>query len=98
MMEPWDGQLPWRLATDGRHIGGLQRSTAIACAGAPHHVTDDDLVVMASGIGRADSESNHPESLRLTKMFTIDLEAGRIIDDKGTQGHYSNAKAVQGVD
>ncbi len=82
MQEPWDG--PASIAfTDGRQIGatldrnGLRPSRYI--------VTDDDLVVMGSECGCLPiPEEKIVKKWRLQpgKMFLVDLEKGRIIDDK----------------
>jgi glutamate synthase (NADPH/NADH) large chain len=82
MMEPWDG--PASIAfTDGRQIGatldrnGLRPSRYI--------VTDDDLVIMGSECGCLPiPEERIVKKWRLQpgKMFLVDLERGRIIDDK----------------
>jgi glutamate synthase (NADPH) large chain len=92
MMEPWDG--PAAMAfTDGRHIGGTLDRNGLRPA--RYIVTDDDLVVMASESGVLPiPESKIIQKWRLQpgKMFLIDLEAGRIIDDKELKDTYSNAK------
>jgi glutamate synthase (NADPH) large chain len=82
MMEPWDG--PASIAfTDGRQIGatldrnGLRPSRYI--------VTADDLVIMGSECGCLPvPEERIIKKWRLQpgKMFLVDLEKGRIIDDK----------------
>jgi glutamate synthase (NADPH/NADH) large chain len=82
MMEPWDG--PASIAfTDGRLIGatldrnGLRPSRYI--------VTDDDLVIMGSECGCLPvPEERIVKKWRLQpgKMFLVDLEKGRIVDDK----------------
>ena len=92
MMEPWDG--PAAMAfTDGRHIGGTLDRNGLRPA--RYIVTDDDLVVMASETGVLPiPESRIIQKWRLQpgKMFLIDLEAGRIIDDKEIKDTYANAK------
>jgi len=92
MMEPWDG--PAAMAfTDGRHIGGTLDRNGLRPA--RYIVTDDDLVVMASESGVLPiAESRIVKKWRLQpgKMFLIDLEAGRIIDDKELKDMYANAK------
>src|SRR5450830_1594558 len=92
MMEPWDG--PAALAfTDGRHIGGTLDRNGLRPA--RYIVTDDDLVVMASESGVLPiPESKIIQKWRLQpgKMFLIDLDAGRIIDDKELKDMYANAK------
>ncbi len=92
MMEPWDG--PAAMAfTDGRHIGGTLDRNGLRPA--RYIVTDDDLVVMASESGVLPiPESKIVRKWRLQpgKMFLIDLDAGRIIDDKELKDTYANAK------
>ncbi|HJV87854.1 MAG TPA: glutamate synthase-related protein [Noviherbaspirillum sp.] len=92
MMEPWDG--PAAMAfTDGRHIGGTLDRNGLRPA--RYIVTDDDFVVMASESGVLPiPESKIIKKWRLQpgKMFLIDLEAGRIIDDKELKDTYANAK------
>lgn len=92
MMEPWDG--PAAMAfTDGRHIGGTLDRNGLRPA--RYVVTEDDLVVMASESGVLPiPESRIVKKWRLQpgKMFLIDLEAGRIIDDKELKDTFSNAK------
>ena len=92
MMEPWDG--PAAMAfTDGRHIGGTLDRNGLRPA--RYIITDDDLVVMASESGVLPiPESKIIKKWRLQpgKMFLIDLEAGRIIDDKELKDTYANAK------
>jgi len=92
MMEPWDG--PAAMAfTDGRYIGGTLDRNGLRPA--RYIVTDDDLVVMASESGVLPiPESKIIQKWRLQpgKMFLIDLEAGRIIDDQELKSTYANAK------
>ncbi|MDP3842491.1 MAG: glutamate synthase-related protein [Oxalobacteraceae bacterium] len=92
MMEPWDG--PAAMAfTDGRHIGGTLDRNGLRPA--RYIVTDDDFVVMASESGVLPiPESKIIQKWRLQpgKMFLIDLDAGRIIDDKELKNTYANAK------
>jgi len=81
MMEPWDG--PAAMAfTDGRQIGATLDRNGLRPA--RYLVTDDDMVVMASETGVLDiPEERIVKKWRLQpgKMFLIDLEQGRIIDD-----------------
>src|SRR3569832_538244 len=92
MMEPWDG--PAAMAfTDGRHIGGTLDRNGLRPA--RYIQTDDDFVVMASDAGVLPiPESKIIKKWRLQpgKMFLIDLDAGRIIDDKELKDTYANAK------
>ncbi|MGH8672289.1 MAG: glutamate synthase central domain-containing protein, partial [Burkholderiales bacterium] len=81
LMEPWDG--PAAVAfTDGRQIGATLDRNGLRPA--RYFITDDDLVVMASEMGVLEvAQHKIIKKWRLQpgKMFLIDLEAGRIIDD-----------------
>jgi glutamate synthase (NADPH/NADH) large chain len=82
MMEPWDG--PAAVAfTDGRQIGATLDRNGLRPA--RYLVTDDDLVVMASESGVLpipDEKIIKKWRLQPGKMFLIDLDQGRIIDDQ----------------
>ncbi|MHB1099313.1 MAG: glutamate synthase central domain-containing protein, partial [Burkholderiales bacterium] len=82
LMEPWDG--PAAVAfTDGRQIGATLDRNGLRPA--RYLITDDDLVVMASEMGVLNiPQGSIVKKWRLQpgKMFLIDLEAGRIIDDQ----------------
>ena len=92
MMEPWDG--PASIAfTDGRQIGatldrnGLRPSRYI--------VTEDDLVIMGSECGCLPvPEERIIKKWRLQpgKMFLVDLEKGRIVDDKELKDTLASGK------
>jgi len=92
MMEPWDG--PAAIAfTDGRQIGATLDRNGLRPA--RYLITDDDLVVMASEAGVLPiPESRIVKKWRLQpgKMFLIDTEAGRIIDDTELKNSLANAK------
>lgn len=92
MMEPWDG--PAAVAfTDGRQIGATLDRNGLRPA--RYLVTDDDLVVMASEAGVLPiPEERIVRKWRLQpgKMFLIDMEQGRIIDDKELKETLANAK------
>jgi len=81
VMEPWDG--PAAVAfTDGRQIGATLDRNGLRPA--RYLVTDDDIVLMASEMGVltfAEEKISKKWRLQPGKMFLIDLEAGRIIDD-----------------
>jgi glutamate synthase (NADPH/NADH) large chain len=82
MMEPWDG--PAAVAfTDGRQIGATLDRNGLRPA--RYLVTDDDLVVMASESGVLpipDEKIVKKWRLQPGKMFMIDMDQGRIIDDQ----------------
>ncbi|MFY7986687.1 MAG: glutamate synthase central domain-containing protein, partial [Burkholderiaceae bacterium] len=92
MMEPWDG--PAAIAfTDGRQIGATLDRNGLRPA--RYCITDDDLVVMASEAGVLPiPESRIVKKWRLQpgKMFLIDLEQGRIIDDQALKDQLANAR------
>ena len=81
LMEPWDG--PAAVAfTDGRQIGATLDRNGLRPA--RYLITDDDYVVMASEMGVLTiPEAKIVKKWRLQpgKMFLIDMEQGRIIDD-----------------
>ena len=92
IMEPWDGPAA-TVFTDGRQIGGTLDRNGLRPS--RYLITDDDLVVMASESGVLPiPESRIIKKWRLQpgKMFLIDLEAGRIIDDQEIKGAYANAR------
>ena len=92
MMEPWDG--PAAVAfTDGRQIGATLDRNGLRPA--RYLVTSDDLVVMASEAGVLPvPEEKIIKKWRLQpgRMFLVDLEAGRIIDDKELKDTLASAK------
>ena len=92
MMVPWDG--PAAIAfTDGRQIGATLDRNGLRPA--RYCVTDDDMVIMASESGVLPiPQSKIVKKWRLQpgKMFLIDLEQGRIIDDKELKDQLSNTK------
>ncbi|OWQ83562.1 glutamate synthase subunit alpha [Roseateles aquatilis] len=92
MMEPWDGPAAM-VFTDGRQVcAALDRN---GLRPARYCVTDDDLVVLASESGVLPiPESRIVRKWRLQpgKMFLIDLEQGRIVDDEELKTQYANAR------
>ena len=81
VMEPWDG--PAAVAfTDGRQIGATLDRNGLRPA--RYIITDDDRVIMGSeaGVLRIPEERIVKKwRLQPGKMFLIDLEQGRIVDD-----------------
>ena len=82
VMEPWDG--PAAVAfTDGRQIGATLDRNGLRPA--RYLVTEDDIVLMASEMGVLTfPEEKIVKKWRLQpgRMFLIDLQQGRIIDDE----------------
>ncbi|HXF46047.1 MAG TPA: glutamate synthase-related protein [Burkholderiaceae bacterium] len=92
MMEPWDG--PAAIAfTDGVRIGATLDRNGLRPA--RYLVTEDDIVVMASEMGVLPIPENKIVKkwrLQPGKMFLIDTEQGRIIDDAELKAQLAAAK------
>ena len=82
LMEPWDG--PASIAfTDGKRIGAVLDRNGLRPS--RYYVTKDDLVVMASEAGVLDippEDVVQKGRLQPGRMFLVDTEQGRIIDDE----------------
>jgi glutamate synthase (NADPH/NADH) large chain len=79
--------------TDGRQIGATLDRNGLRPA--RYIVTDDDLVVMASESGVLPIPENQIVKkwrLQPGKMFLIDLEQGRIVDDEELKNQFASAK------
>lgn len=88
LMEPWDG--PASIAfTDGKVIGAVLDRNGLRPS--RYYVTKDDFVVMASEVGVLDIP---PENVRIKerlhpgRIFLVDTEQGRIIDDAELKQQY----------
>ncbi len=92
MLEPWDGPAAM-VFTDGKQIGATLDRNGLRPA--RYIVTDDDLVVLASESGVlpfAERKIVKKWRLQPGKMFLIDLEQGRIIDDEELKNQFASAK------
>ncbi len=92
MLEPWDGPAAM-VFTDGRQIGATLDRNGLRPA--RYIVTDDDLVVMASESGVLPIPENRIVKkwrLQPGKMFLIDLDQGRIVDDNELKHQFASAK------
>jgi glutamate synthase domain-containing protein 2/glutamate synthase domain-containing protein 1/glutamate synthase domain-containing protein 3 len=92
MMEPWDGPAAM-VFTDGRQIAATLDRNGLRPA--RYVLTRDDLVVLASEVGVLPvPESRIVKKWRLQpgKMFLIDLEQGRIIEDDELKMQFASAK------
>ncbi|MBN8486753.1 MAG: glutamate synthase subunit alpha, partial [Burkholderiales bacterium] len=92
MMEPWDGPAAM-VFTDGKQIGATLDRNGLRPA--RYLVTDDDLVVMASESGVLPIPENKVVKkwrLQPGKMFLIDFEQGRIVDDEELKAQYASAR------
>jgi len=81
LMEPWDGPASI-VFTDGHKIGAVLDRNGLRPS--RYYVLKDDTVVMASEVGVLDVDPQQiamKGRLQPGKMFLIDTEEGRIIDD-----------------
>jgi len=81
MMEPWDGpaSVPF---TDGNYIGAVLDRNGLRPS--RYTVTKDDYVIMSSEVGVVEIEPENVEfhgRLEPGKMFLVNMEEGRIIND-----------------
>jgi len=92
MLEPWDGPASI-VFTDGRQIGATLDRNGLRPS--RYCITDDDMVIMGSESGVLPvPESKIVRKWRLQpgKMFLIDLEQGRMIDDEELKAGMTNTK------
>ena len=92
MMEPWDGPAAM-VFTDGRQIGATLDRNGLRPA--RFIVTDDDLVVLASESGVLPIPENKIVKkwrLQPGKMFLIDLEQGRIVEDDELKAQLASSR------
>jgi glutamate synthase (NADPH/NADH) large chain len=92
LMEPWDG--PASIAfTDGKRIGAVLDRNGLRPS--RYYVTDDDRVIMASEVGVLPLA---PESIKIKgrlqpgKIFLVDFEQGRIVDDEEIKAEICGGK------
>jgi glutamate synthase (NADPH/NADH) large chain len=84
--EPWDGPASITF-TDGKLIGAVLDRNGLRPA--RYWVTDAGLVVMASEVGVLDLDPSsvvHKGRLQPGRMFLVDTEHGRIVDDEEIKG------------
>ena len=92
MLEPWDGPASI-VFTDGRQIGATLDRNGLRPS--RYCVTDDDLVIMASESGVLPIPEHkiiRKWRLQPGKMFLIDLEQGRMVDDEEIKATLSHSK------
>ena len=92
IMEPWDGpaSIPF---TDGKYIGALLDRNGLRPS--RYTVTKDGYVVMSSETGVVDLDPENILShgrLEPGKMFLVDMDEGRIINDKDIKQSIANKK------
>jgi glutamate synthase (ferredoxin) len=92
LMEAWDGPASIGF-TDGRNIGAVLDRNGLRPS--RYVVTKDGLVIMASEVGALDIA---PEDVVLKgrlepgRMFLVDLEQGRIVDDDELKHQIASAR------
>ena len=92
MLEPWDGPASI-VFTDGRQIGATLDRNGLRPS--RYCITDDDMVIMGSESGVLPVPENkivRKWRLQPGKMFLIDLEQGRMIDDEELKANLANSK------
>jgi glutamate synthase (NADPH) large chain len=92
MLEPWDGPASI-VFTDGRQIGATLDRNGLRPS--RYCVTDDDLVIMASESGVLPIPEHkiiRKWRLQPGKMFLIDLEQGRMVDDEEIKATLAHSK------
>jgi glutamate synthase (NADPH/NADH) large chain len=91
MMEPWDGPACVTF-TDGHQVGAVLDRNGLRPS--RFWVTKDGLVVLASEVGVLDIPAENIERkgrLQPGKMFLVDIEQGRIIEDGEIKDELANA-------
>lgn len=91
MMEPWDGPACVTF-TDGHQVGAVLDRNGLRPS--RYWVTEDGIVVLASEVGVLDFPAEkivRKGRLQPGKMFLVDIEAGRIIEDGEIKDSLANA-------
>ncbi|MGI9392827.1 MAG: glutamate synthase large subunit, partial [Parvibaculales bacterium] len=92
LMEPWDG--PAAIAfTNGRQIGATLDRNGLRPA--RYYITKEDKIILASEAGTLpvkEADVIHKWRLQPGKMLLIDLEQGRLIQDKEIKAELSKAR------
>ncbi len=91
LMEPWDGPACVTF-TDGHQVGAVLDRNGLRPS--RFWVTDDGLVVLASEVGVLDIPAEkvvRKGRLQPGKMFLVDIEAGRIIEDEEIKDQLADA-------
>ena len=91
LLEPWDG--PASIAfTDGEVIGAVLDRNGLRPS--RYYVTKDDMVIMASEVGVLEVAPENvviKERLHPGRIFMVDTNEGRIIDDEELKRRFVNA-------
>ncbi len=92
LMEPWDGPASV-VFTDGTMIGATLDRNGLRPS--RYYVTKDDYVIMASEAGVLPIEPERVASkgrLQPGRMFLVDMEKGRIVDDQEIKHQIASEK------
>lgn len=92
MMEPWDGPASMGF-TDGVLVGAVLDRNGLRPS--RYYVTTDDLVVLASEVGVLDipaEKIKYKGRLEPGRMFLVDTEQGRIIEDAELKQQIASAQ------
>ncbi|MEZ6048793.1 MAG: glutamate synthase large subunit [Planctomycetaceae bacterium] len=90
--EPWDGPASISF-TDGKYIGATLDRNGLRPS--RYYITKDDKVIMASEVGVLEVDPAnvaYKGRLQPGKMFLVDFEQGRIIDDEELKREYAQAR------
>lgn len=91
LMEPWDGPACVTF-TDGHQVGAVLDRNGLRPS--RFWVTEDGLVILASEVGVLDIPADQvvrKGRLQPGKMFLVDIEAGRIIEDEEIKNQLAEA-------
>ena len=92
MMEPWDGPASIGF-TDGTKVGAVLDRNGLRPS--RYYVTKDDMVIMGSEVGVLDVPAEmvlQKGRLEPGRMFLIDTEEGRIVEDQELKERLSTAE------
>src|SRR3954447_608363 len=95
LMEPWDGPACVTF-TDGAVIGAVLDRNGLRPA--RYWLTDDNLVVLASEVGVLDIDPSkvvRRGRLQPGRMFLVDLEQHRVVDDEEVKAELAAAQPYQ---
>ncbi len=92
IMEPWDGPASI-VFTDGHYIGAVLDRNGLRPS--RYYITHDDKVIMASEVGVVPVDPANVKSkgrLRPGKMFLLDFEKGRLVDDEELKTEFAASR------